>query len=834
MARATHSATDPRDRRQPRLRRARLLTASLRRFAFCLATLLLAAGAARAADLEVRPAHVLLDDPESCQQLIVSAPAEGGRTVDVTRSVRYESADPGTALVDEWGWVRPLRDGTTRLIVTYGGQRSEVPVTVAAVDQPRPILFARDIIPILSKAGCNSGGCHGKAEGQNGFKLSVFGFDPPADYDALTKQARGRRVFLPAPERSLLLRKSAALEPHGGGQRIAPDSLRYQRLYRWIAEGASFTPPAPAAQERPELVRIEVDPAERVLLAGEGQQLGVWAVDAAGQRRCVTSEAEYESNATTVASVDPRGYVQAAATAGEAAVLVRYLGHVAVSHITIPRPGVHFTRPPETNFIDRLAWDKLERLGIEPSGLCDNATFLRRAFLDVIGTLPAADEARAFLADTAPDKRARLVDRLLERPEYADYWTMRFSDLLRVDQLKISPAGAVAMTRWLHRQFSENRPYDALVRELLTARGNLTAEGPAAFYKAMDKPEVLARGISQVFLGVRIECAQCHHHPSDRWGQDDYAAMAGLFTGITHKRLPGGGELLVPVKANDLAHPRTGVIVPAHPLGADPEQFATLDDRRSLLADWMLAEANPFFGSMIANRLWAHYFGRGLVEPIDDLRSTNPATNGPLLAALADHMRELHYDLRAFTRTLLASRLYQLSPETTASNADDEQNFSHAAFKPLPAEVLLDAICQATGVPESFEGWPAGFRAIQIWDNKLPLYFFRIFGRPTRVSVCECERSNEPSIAQALHLMNSAEVAAKVRARDGRAARLAASEASPQQIADELFLTVLGRPPRPAEQAALQESFSPGANRREAAEDLLWALLNTKEFLYNH
>lgn len=829
MSRATYAVTEARDPSSPRL-----FSLSTRRLVPVIAAALWVGPAAWAAALDVRPLQVLLDDPQSCQQLLVSAAADGGRTVDVTRSARYESADPAVALIDERGLVRPVQDGTTRLIVTHGDQRCEVPVTVAGVERPQPILFARDIVPILSKAGCNSGGCHGKAEGQNGFKLSVFGFDPPADHDALTKQGRGRRVFLPSPERSLLLLKATAQEPHGGGRRIEPGSLRYERLYRWIAEGARLAPAGSDVPERPELVRIEVDPAERSLLAGEGQQLGVWAVDAAGNRSCVTSEAEYESNATPIAGVDPRGYVQAASTAGEAAVLVRYLGHVAVSHITIPRPGIQFPRPPEANFIDRLAWDKLQRLGIEPSGLCDDAMFLRRAFLDVIGTLPTADEARAFLADSASDKRARLVDRLLERPEYADYWTMRFSDLLRVDQLKISPAGALAMTRWLHQQFAENRPYDSLVRELLTARGNLTAEGPAAFYKAMDKPEVLARGISQVFLGVRIECAQCHHHPSDRWGQDDYAAMAGLFTGITHKRMPGGGESLVPVRATDLPHPRTGVKVPAHPLGADPEAFATLDDRRGLLADWMLADANPYFATMIANRLWAHYFGRGLVEPIDDLRTTNPATNPALLAALAAHLRELKYDLKAFTRALLASRLYQLAAETTASNADDEQNFSHAANKPLPAEVLLDAISQATGVPEEFDGWPASYRAIQIWDNKLPLYFFRVFGRPTRASVCECERSNEPSIAQALHLMNSAEVSAKIRARQGRAARLAASDASPRQIADELFLTALGRPPRPTEQAVVLESFSPGATRREAAEDLLWALLNTKEFLYNH
>jgi hypothetical protein len=452
----------------------------------------------------------------------------------------------------------------------------------------------------------------------------------------------------------------------------------------------------------------------------------------------------------------------------------------------------------------------------------------------VIGTLPTAAEAEAFLADTAADKRSRLVDALLERPEYADYWTMRFSDLLRVDYTKITPPGAVAVTRWLRRQFAENQPYDALVRELVTARGNVRSEGPAAYFKALDTPELQARSISQTFLGVRIECAQCHHHPSDRWSQDDYFAMAGLFAGLSRKKLSDGGEAVVPVVAKDVKHPRTGETVAPRALGDEPREFGPLEDRREYLARWMTDDANPHFATMIANRLWAHYFGRGLVEPIDDLRSTNPASNEPLLAELAAHMRQVKYDLKAFTRTLLASRLYQLSGEATETGASDEQNFSHAAIKALPAEVLLDAISQATGSIEVFEGWPVGYRAIQIWDNKLPSYFFRIFGRPVRATVCECERSNEPSIAQALHLMNSPEIMAKIRDRAGRAAQLAESLNQPPQIVEQLYLAALARRPTAEEQTLMSEAFAAGRDRREAAEDVLWALLNSKEFLYNH
>lgn len=787
------------------------------------------AAGAGAAELQVSPTEVHLDVPEAAQQVLVATREADGRQVDVTRRSQYRLEDATIAAVDESGLVRPLRDGKTELIVEHEGTQRRVRVVVEQVDRPRPISFPQEIVPILTKAACNTGGCHGKAEGQNGFKLSVFGFDPQSDHEAISQQSKGRRLFLASPDHSLLLRKATAAEPHGGGQRIEAGDLRYRRLRRWIAEGARYTP-----AETPAVVRIEIEPAEQVLLSGGSQQLRVWAVDASGARRCVTTEAEYESNAPTIAAVDGRGFTQASDIPGEAAILARYLGHVTVSRITIPRPGVQFTRPPEVNFIDHLAWDKLQRLGIEPSPLCDDATFLRRAYLDVVGTLPTAEEASAYLADTSPDKRAKLVERLLDRPEYADYWTLRFADLLRVDQTKITPQGSVAMTRWLRRQFSENRPYDAMVRELVTARGNVRSEGPAGYFKALDTPELQARSISQTFLGVRIECAQCHHHPSDRWSQDDYFAMAGLFSGLTRKKLAEGGEAIVPAAAKDLKHPRTGEFVPAKALGAAPKEFGPFEDRREYLARWMTEDANPHFATMIANRLWAHYFGRGLVEPIDDLRSTNPASNEPLLAELAKHVRELRYDLKAFTRTLLASRLYQLSSETTESNASDEQNYSHAARKALPAEVLLDAISQATGTAESFEGWPAGYRAIQIWDNKLPSYFFRIFGRPVRATVCECERSNEPSIAQALHLMNSPEIMEKIRAREGRVAALAQSGQLPEQIVEQVYLATLARRPTAAEQELMAEAFAGGRDRRQAAEDVLWALLNSKEFLYNH
>ena len=779
------------------------------------------------AAVRVSPPAIELRGPDASQQILVSADGDAGRIHDVTRQASYQFSDPAVATIDPLGLIVPLREGHTELIVRQAGQELRVPVDVHELLQPRPVSFEHQIIPVLTKAGCNMGGCHGKAEGQNGFKLSVFGFDPPSDYDALMKEGRARRVFTASPDRSLLLLKAASVVPHGGGRKIALDSPRYRLLRRWVDEGAVYGAPGPVA-----VVSIELEPEHQVLSPGETQQLRVTAIDADGNRRCVTAESEYSSNADVIAGCDSRGLIQAGQIPGEVALLARYMGHVAVCRVTLPRAGVTFARPAENNFIDGHVWNKLQVLGIVPSEGADDAMFLRRAMLDATGTLPSAEESREFLASTDPEKRARLIDRVLDREEFADYWAMRWADILRVDSDKITPQGVVGTTRWLRKQIATNRPYDQFVYDIVTARGNSTAEGPASFFKAVDGAEAMARSISQLFLGVRIECAQCHHHPSEKWGQDDYFAFAGFFTGVATKPLPFGGQAVFSRGGADLKNPRTGLVVPTRALGAPPVEFSPNDDRRQALARWMTAPDNPFLARSIVNRLWSHYFGRGLVMPIDDMRATNPASNEPLLTALAAHMRDVKFDIKAFTRTMMNSRAYQLSSATNESNMLDEQNFSHAAHKALPAEVLLDAICQVTGVGEKFVGWPTGFRAIQVWDNRMPSYFFKIFGRPTRVSVCECERSNEPSIAQALHLMNSPEIIGKIQSPDGHARQLAQSAMTPPEIINELYLAALSRPPQPGEAALMLEAFaSAGENRRAAIEDILWALLNSKEFL---
>lgn len=781
------------------------------------------------AQVRVSPTTVSLDRPEASQQLLVTE-VSGARQRDATRDATFEVKPPLVVKVDAEGLVRPLEEGATTVVIKVGTSQMEVPVTVTGLKSPPPVSFEHEIQPILTKNRCNSGGCHGKAEGQNGFKLSLLGFDAAFDYDALIKEAKGRRVSFSRPTNSLLVRKACAETPHGGGLKIESGGPQYQRLVRWIASGA----PSTIENDQP-IVSIEVEPSQIIMQAKETRQLRVTAINAKGERHCVTLEADYVSNAPQVVEASTRGLLLASDIPGESAILVRYLGHVAVVRVAVPRPNQTIVRPAENNFIDKHVWDKLVELGIQPSDVIDDATFLRRVYLDTIGTLPTAAEARAFLADTAADKRAKLVAALLERPEYADYWAMQWGDILRADKIKITPQGTVGVTRWLRKQFTENRPYDAMVREIITAQGPVQSESPAAFFKAVDQPELASRSVSQLFLGVRIECAQCHHHPSEKWGQDDYAGLAGFFTGLSIKRLPNATDAVVSRGGTDVNHPRLKVPVPARALGAKDADFTNISDRREVLANWMTAADNPYFARAIANRMWAHYLGRGLVMPIDDIRATNPPTNEPLMAALEAHLREVKFDLKAFTKTLLASRVYQLSTVANDSNRDDRQNFSHAFPKALPAEVLLDAVCQTTGVPEKFNGWPLGVRCIQVWDNRMPSYFFRIFGRPVRATVCECERSNEPSISQALHLLNSPEINDKIISRSGAARKLADSKLTPEQIIEEIYLGTLSRLPTAEEKALMQEAFTTaGPERHQAVEDVLWTVMNTKEFLYNH
>jgi hypothetical protein len=704
------------------------------------------------------------------------------------------------------------------------------------------------VVPILSRHSCNFSGCHGKAEGQNGFKLSVFGFDPQADHAALTKESRGRRVSAAAPEQSLFLAKAAGLVPHGGGVRIPVGSPEFALLRDWVAQGAAFGDP-----DAPRVESIELSPREEVLAPGSERRLAVRARYTDGRVVDVTGLARFQSNNDSIARVDDTGLVRVGDLAGQAAVMASFAGAVDVFRILVPQPDpLPESAPPATaNFIDGLVNARLAQLRIAPSPRGDDASFLRRVTLDVIGTLPTAEEARRFLADQRPDKRARLVESLLARPEYADYWALKWADLLRIDRQALGHKAARDFHEWLRAGFAANKPLDALARELLTADGPLAERPEGAFFRVVAKPGDAASTVSQVFLGVRIACAECHHHPYDRWTQDDFYGMASYFTQVGTKKGAAGESLMIGTGAA-ATNPRTGRTVAAHPLGAaaEPPKIVPAEsaaqagakaaapavgDRRTELAAWLAAADNPWFAHNLANRAWAHFLGRGLVEPVDDVRATNPPSHPDLLDALAKNLVESGFDHHGLIRTITASEAYQRSTEPTASNERDEQNFSRALLRRLDAEVLLDAVCQSTGIDEKFAGVPAGTRAVELWDSRAAHYFLGLFGRPMRTTACSCERIVEPSVGQVLHLLNSPELHAKLEHDGGRLALLADSVSAPDAVVEEVYLTFLSRFPTAAERAAAVGYLAaPGRDRRQAVQDLGWSLLNTLEFSFNH
>jgi hypothetical protein len=781
-------------------------------------------------EISVEPPRVQLRGPTATYSLLVTGRSEDGQLVDLTQKSQYRSLDATIATV-AGNVIRPAGDGSTKVRVEVDGQQLEVEVQVADAKAARRFNFENDIVTVFSRYGCNSSGCHGKAEGQNGFKLSVFGFDPAGDYAALTKEARGRRVFPAAPENSLLLRKMSGQMPHGGGARIPRTSSEYETVRAWIAAGMPFGSP-----DDPTVKSIRIEPHERLLTQHGRQQLRVVATWTGGRETDVTAHAKFQSNNDGLAAVQPSGLVLAGDVPGDAAIMASYLNAVDVFRVVVPRPGKIDNYPaiPENNFVDKLVFLKLRKLNILPSDLADDAEFVRRVYLDVIGLPPTVAETRRFLADRSPDKRTQLVDELLQRPEFAEYWAMKWADLLRVDRQALGPKRAFAYYKWLRDSFAANKPLDQFAREVLTADG-LVADAPAAsFYKVVSKPGETASTLSQVFLGVRIACAECHHHPFDRWSQTDYYGMQAFFTGVAVKPTPRG-DALSNTGGGTAKHARTGETVVAHALGESMPASATTGDQRLLLADWLMRADNPFFARNIANRVWAHFLGRGLVEPVDDVRATNPPTNPELLDALAQHLIDNKYDLRALIRVLVTSRVYQLSSSPNATNERDEQNYSRALFKRPPAEVLLDLVCQTTGVPEHFDGLPPGTRAVQLWDSKTTHYFLKVFGRPERISACECERNREPSVAQVLHLLNSPEVHAKISHDAGFVAKLVKREANDEKLIEELYLNFYSRTPAEKEKKiALTYLAAHKDKRREAVEDLAWALLNSLEFVFNH
>ena len=710
-----------------------------------------------------------------------------------------------------------------------------------------PVAFTTDIRPLLTKLGCNSGGCHGKATGQNGFKLSLLGYEPTEDYEAIVRSARGRRVFPAAPEQSLLLLKATRTIPHGGGRVLATGSADYQVLLRWIAQGAP-----PPRRSDPVVERIAIEPSDAVLSPRVRRPLHVSAFLSDGTTRDVTRLALYESNEPSVAEVDPAGVIETQNRGGLFAVMVRYGDQFGVFHGTVPfhiptTPPGNAEPDPTRSWVDRLLRDQWRLLGIEPSPLADEATFIRRASLDICGTLPTPDEVRAYLADRRPEKRPRLIDRLLDRPEHAALFALKWADILRNRGAGYSTthqrAGTTLFSAWIRDAIASNLPYDQFATEILTAVGSQEVNPPTIWYRAVRTSQDYVESVSQAFLGVRVQCAQCHHHPSERWSQDDYYGLAAVFARVGRK----GGFADAEVPTNQtiylapegrVEHPRTKRAVNPRPLGGPDFAVSRHDDPRQSLARWMTDPANPYFARTMANRIWGHFFGRGLIHPIDDARSTNPPSHPELLDALARDFAASGYDVKHLIRVVCNSDAYARSAEPNSSNREDHQSFARYYPRRLSAEVLLDAVSQVLEVPTDFTGgpgkFPLGTRAIELPDEAVPNPFLDVFGRPARSSSCECERVVEPSLGQALTLISSPLLDQKLTAKEGYITRLAADTRPSIEIFDDLFLRVFARPPRAEEVQKVGRFLESEPDRRAAYQSLVWALVASAEFLFNH
>lgn len=849
----------------------------------------IAAGAASvvAADQEslaILPSSIVLRGPKARQAVVVERKQGEHFVGQISQQLSLESSDAKVVRVSN-SVVIPVSDGKATIRARWRDMTASLEVTVTGQKNDAPWSFRNHVQSVLTKTGCNSGACHGAAAGKNGFKLSLRGYDPEADFRMITRQSRGRRIVPSDPGRSLILLKPSGAVPHKGGLRFAVDSREYRVLAEWIAAGQ----PAPAADD-PRIERLEVLPQNAVLKKGAEQQLLVRAHFTDGHTEDVTSWAKFTSANQTVCQVDDVGKLKVTGN-GEGSVVAWYLSKNVVASVTVPfenrLPADTFAKAERRNFIDDSVLAKLEHLNVPPSPLCSDAQFLRRASLDTIGVLPTADEARAFLADRAPDKRVRLIERLLVRPEYVDYWSYKWSDLLLVSTARLRPPAVAAFAKWIRSRVAENEPWDRFVRELVTAKGSTLENGGANFFALHQDPEEMAETVSMAFLGMSIQCAHCHDHPLEKWTNDDYYGMASLFARVRGKGWggdPGGGDgnrVIFVADSGELIQPRTGRPQLPRPLDASSVSFESTADRRQVLAKWLTDAKNPYFSRSIVNRVWANFMGLGLVEAVDDMRLTNPPSNPALLAALADDLVHNGYDLKSLMRRILTSAAYQRASATVPGNEGDERFYSRFYPRRLKAEVLLDAVSQVTGSPTRFKDRPAGTRALELADSETESYFLTVFGRPERLITCECERSNEPSMSQVLHIANGETLNAKIEAKGNRIDRLLAAGADDRAVVHDVYLAAFSRLPTPEEEKRLLSGLSDAEEsdrrpalidlqkrigeslrqgdakrrteslaqidermkaipreaagaRRKAIEDLYWSVLSSKEFLFNH
>jgi hypothetical protein len=818
--------------------------------------------------LLVQPDAITLSGPRAMQQLVVTGRYADNSVRDLTRFCTVTAEARDIVAIGSNGFLQPLKDGSTALVVQAGAQSVRVPLTVKDFDKPSPISFRNQVIAALNVAGCNAGACHGIPSGRGGFKLSLRGHDPAADFPELTRDALGRRTNRLDPEASLILQKGLGRVAHEGGPRlVSTNPVPLQTIRTWLAEGLQNDPP-----NLPNLQKIEILPGPRVLLApARWQQLAVLAHFADGSVRDVTRLTCFSSSDEAVAKVDAQGLVELRQT-GEIAILCRYLDIIQCVRFTYlePRQNFVWSNPPEHNYVDRHVNAKLRMLNILPSGICTDQEFLRRAYLDSCGILPTPAEVQQYLADQSADKRTKLIDQLLDRPEYADYWSHKWLDLLGCNRLNIQIKGSMVYRQWLRFHVEQNTPWSEVARELLTAGGSTFTHPPANFYRGpygkngvptAREATTMAENTAQVFFGIRMQCAQCHNHPYERWTQDDYHHMTAWFAQVRFKvdplergvprqqvwQLREDAIVIYSERSGEAIQPRTGKVMAPKIMGMPAPVIPPGKDRRHVLAELATSADNPFFAKATVNRIWFHLLGKGIVDPPDDFRDSNPSANDEVLDALAKDFVDHQFDMKHVIRTIMRSRTYQLSAHGNDSNQDDEKYFSHALVKNkrLPAEVLLDAICTATGVLEKFQGVPLGTRTVQLpdghvnntggqyatWDRHP---FLKTWGQPARDGACECEREGDLSLTRVLELKNGPLVHHKIKTPDNRLGKLLAQKLPDADILNELFLATLSRPPLPNEAKAALAVVDKAADKRAAWEAVHWALLNTNEFLFRH
>jgi hypothetical protein len=845
--------------------------------------------------LEILPRTATLDGPRSAQHLVVTAVSKDGATWDVTDRASLTFSNSKLVKMAD-GRAVPLADGETKVVAKLG-RVSSAPATLTVQNSKTPaaVEFVNDIMPILSKGGCNSTACHGSPAGKGGFKLSLFGYEPELDHPAIAKDADGKRVNLKDPAKSLVLQKATMEVPHAGGQRVKPNTREYFTLLEWLKVGA------PGLGEfEARVQKVTVLPEQPWMPSPQARQrLTVVAQMSDGTTRDVTDKALFSSNDDAIADVNGAGLVTAK-RAGETAIMVRHLGQVAVARVAVlpAWKAQPLSKVEKRNFIDELVQAKLQKLRMVPSDLCTDEEFIRRATLDVCGLIPTVEEVRAFTADRSPDKRGRLIDVLLERPEHVDLWAMKWNDTLR-NNPRLTRVGLGTYAKWIREQVAKNRPFDEFARDLLTATGknadiqldpnnlprqlqnrpraaalvaqiNSVPANPAAnFFVVTPDPLDVTSAASQIFLGVRIECARCHNHPFEKWTQNDYYGLASFFAGINARgqnQIPK--VVMVNNRAPGIRHPKTNEIVEPKTLDNTDVDLKGVTDKRVALAKWMTSPENPFFARATANRVWGHYFGRGIVEPIDDFRVTNPASNPELLDALAKEFAANRFDLKHLSRVILNSRTYQQSSRPNKYNEADASNFARSYPKRMMAEQIYDSISQATGLfiqapgggrggrrrplagagnllQQAYGGaMPEGpvtrimqlpgFVPGQRGGNRGPAQFLTTFGKPRREVVCECERSSDGNMGQALELLNGDEVNGKLRSPFGRVQQLARGNKPEGEVIEELYLAALSRKPDAAELSEASSLLRSAKSRSEGVEDVMWGLLNSREFLFNH